>query len=119
MTDMELDFLSMATVMMRVRLSAPMVVTLMALRKAGEDMEVFEVVKLGGISATVAYRTLSYLESKGLVRHSQRKDFYRRRVSVWGLTARGKELVCSLAELYERVEKEWERRWRVKQGGRL
>ena len=116
---MELDFLSMATVMMRVRLSAPMVVTLMALRKAGEDMEVFEVVKLGGISATVAYRTLSYLESKGLVRHSQRTDFYRRRVSVWGLTARGKELVCSLAELYERVEKEWERRWRVKQGGRL
>lgn len=116
---MELDFLSMSTVMLRVRLSAPMVVALMVLHKAGEDMEVFEVVKLGGISATVAYRTLSYLESKGLVRHSQRKDFYRRRVSVWGLTARGKELVCSLAELYERVEKEWERRWRVQKGGRL
>ena len=62
---MELDFLSMSTVMLRVRLSAPMVVALMVLHKAGEDMEVFEVVKLGGISATVAYRTLSYLESKG------------------------------------------------------
>lgn len=116
---MELDFLSMATVMMRVRLSSAMVVALMVLNKAGEDMEVCEVVKLGGISSTVAYRTLSYLESKGLVRHSQRKDFYRRRVSVWGLTARGRELVGSLGQLYKRVEQEWARRWRVQKGGRL
>ena len=116
---MELDFLSMSTVMMRVRLSSAMVVALMVLNKAGEDMEVCEVVKLGGISATVAYRTLSYLESKGLVRHSQRKDFYRRRVSVWGLTARGRELVDSLGQLYKRVEQEWARRWRVQKGGRL
>ena len=116
---MELDFLSMATVMMRVRLSSAMVVALMVLTKAGADMEVCEVVKLGGISAPVAYRTLSYLESKGLVRHAQRKDFYRRRVSVWGLTARGRELVGSLGPLYKRVEQEWARRWRVQKGGRL
>lgn len=108
---MELDFLSMATVMLRVRLSPAMVVALMVLRRAREDVEVFEVVKLGGISPTVAYRTMAYLEGKGLVRHGQRKDFYRRRVSVWGLTGRGRELVDSLGRLYVRVEQEWERRW--------
>lgn len=114
-----LDFLSMATVMLRMRLSAPAVVAVMVLRRAPEGMECCELVRMGGLSQTVAYRTLRYLEAKGMVRCDVQKDFYRRRVAVWRLSRKGAELADSMQVFYARVVDEWERRWRVQQGGRL
>lgn len=114
----ELDFLSMSTVMLRMRLRPAAIAMLMVLRRAGDELEVWEVVKLGGVSATVAYRTLLYLEQKGMTRHLLRKDAYRRTVSVWGLTRKGKATVDGLEVMYRRVVQEWERRWRIEKGGR-
>lgn len=115
----ELDFLSMATVMLRMRLSAPAVVAVMVLRRAPEGMECCELVRMGGLSQTVAYRTLRYLEAKELVRCDEQKDFYRRRVTVWRLTRKGAQLADRVEVFYAKVVAEWERRWRVQQGGRL
>lgn len=115
----ELDFLSMATVLLRIRLSAAAVVAVMVLRRAPEGMECYELMKMGGLSQTVAYRTLRYLEAKELVCCEELKDFYRRRVAVWRLTRKGIALTNSIEVSYAKIVQEWERRWSVQQGGRL
>lgn len=114
-----LDFLAMATVMIRVRLQPAAVVTLMVLRRAPEGVEVYELKQLGGLSQTVAYRTLRYLSSKDLVAEEVRKDAYRRRVQLWRLSEKGKRLVDNMEVFYRKVADEWQRRWRVQRGGRL
>lgn len=114
-----LDFLSMATVLLRVRLHPAAVVALMVLRRAPEGMEVYELQQMGGLSQTVAYRTLRYMAGKDLVRDEVRKDAYRRRVQVWRLTGRGRRLVDGLEVMYRKVVEAWQRRWSVQQGGKL
>lgn len=113
-----LDFLSMATVLLRIKLSPSALVVLLVLQLDDSGMETYEIMRMGGLSQTVAYRTLRYLRSKGIAEERQLKDAYRRVVRVWRLTAEGRELAARLDGLYRRVVREWERRWNVQRGGR-
>lgn len=113
------DFLCMVTVLLRLRLSPAHVALLMAMHHAGEAMEVWELVRMSGVSGSVAYRGLIYLRKKGLVMKWDRKDFYRQKVGTWALTEDGRLLVCRMDGLYRRVVQEWHRRWAARNGGRL
>lgn len=113
------DFVCMVTVLLRLRLSPSHAALLMTLQHDGEAMEVWEIVKMSGVSGSVAYRGLIYLRKKGLVLRRNRKDFYRQTVRTWELTDEGRRVTCRIDGLYRRVVQEWRRRWDVRNGGRL